>query len=159
MMLKPEPNMNKESEINENDLELETRIIPNHYNVLIVEDEPRVLEILVQHMHELNHLNFQTCSSVTEVKNKTKNNKFDLFLLDWNLSDGTCIDLIDHIRAEEKSRSFNQSVIMVVTGRDSVDDIMTLVHMNVTDQLIKPFDHSEFKEKISYALEKHNKAA
>lgn len=44
-----------------------------------------------------------------------------------------------------------------MTGRNAVEDIMTLVAKDVKDHIIKPFDQYEFEDKIYYALERHQK--
>lgn len=134
-----------------------TQVIPEHYNVLILDDNPDILELIADHMLELKHTKFKTCSSIAEAKKLLAEDDFDLFLLDWNLGDGTCIDLIEFIRSKKQNKRLSEALIMVITGRDSVDDIMTLLRYDVKDYIIKPFDYSELEEKLLYAFERRGK--
>lgn len=133
-----------------------TKIIPEKYKVLVVDDNPEIIYLMTSYMNELQHSNFQTCSSLEEARNLIKSNEYDLLLLDWNLNDGTCIDVIEFVRAQNNIR-LNQALIMAVTARNDVEDIMTLLKYNVKDYIIKPFGFEEFEEKLVYALEKHIK--
>lgn len=127
-------------------------IIPKEYNILILDNNPKILEIMSGHMEEIGHTNYKMCLSVKEAIHLIQNEKFDILLLDWNLDDGTCIDIIKFLNSQK-----DNALVIVITGRDDVEDIMTLLRYDVKDHIIKPFDHAEFKEKISYALERHNK--
>lgn len=131
--------------------------IPESTNVLIMDDSPEILEIMVDYMKEIKHAKFKTCKSITEAKNLVNASDFDLFLLDWNLGDGTCIDLINFVRSKKQSKRLSQALIMVVTSRDDIEDTMTLLRHNVKDHLIKPFEYSEFEEKVTYAIERHSR--
>lgn len=133
-----------------------TKTIPEKFKVLVVDDNPEIIYLMSSYMNELQHSNFETCSSLEEARNLIKSNEYDLLLLDWNLNDGTCIDVIEFVRAQNNIR-LNQALIMAVTARNDVDDIMTLLKYNVKDYIIKPFGFEEFEEKLIYALEKHIK--
>lgn len=137
----------------------QTSIIPESSNVLILDDNPDIIEIMVNYMEEIKHKKFQTCASVAEAKMLVDQHEFDLFLLDWNLGDGTCLDLIKFVRSKKDNIRLTNALIMVVTGRNDIDDTFTLLKHNVTDQLIKPFDYNEFEEKLSYAILRHSKKA
>jgi DNA-binding response OmpR family regulator len=134
------------------------RIIPENYEVLVLDNNPDILDIMSDHLKNMQHLNFDTCSSIKEAKQHITDKNYDLLLLDWNLDDGTCIDLLDYMRAKKQGNRLNEALVMVITGRDDVADIMTLLRYNVKDHIIKPFDYGEFEEKIIYAIERHHKA-
>jgi DNA-binding response OmpR family regulator len=132
-------------------------IIPDHFEVLILDDDPDVLEINIDFLNRLEHKKYQTCSSVSEAKKLVSEKDFDLLLLDWNLADGTCIDLIEFIRSKKDKIRLNSALIIAITGRDDVDDIMNLLKFNVVDHIIKPYQYDEFEDKLIYALERHKK--
>lgn len=133
------------------------RILPENLRVLILDDNPKVVEVIEMHMDLIQHKNYESCNTIEEAKKKIATKDFDLLLLDWDLHDGTCMEIIDVARSTTSSKRLKDSLTIVITGRDAVEDIMTLVDKNVKDHIIKPFDHNEFAEKISYALERHNK--
>lgn len=131
-------------------------IIPEHFEVLALDDSPEIIRIHEDNLKELQHLKFNICSSVAEAKKLINEKDYDLFLLDWNLDDGTCLDLIEFIRSKKDNVRLNEALIIAVTGRDDVDDIMTLLKYGVKDYIIKPFDFPEFEDKLIYALERHH---
>lgn len=134
-----------------------SRIIPEHYNVLVLDNNPDIIDLMTLHLDEFKHTKFDTCLSIAEAKKLVDKNDYDLLLLDWNLDDGTCLDLIEFVRSKKDRPRLDKALIMAITARNDVDDIITLLKYNVKDCLIKPFDHKEFEEKLIYALEKHIK--
>ncbi len=135
-----------------------TTIIPEHYNVLILDNSPEMLSIMSEHMREFKHDKFQLCASVAEAKNLINKQDFDILLLDWNLDDGTCIDVIQFVRSKTSRKRLMDALVVVITGRNSIDDIMTLLKYDVKDHIIKPFDHAELEDKLAYAIGKHVKS-
>ncbi len=133
------------------------QIIPEDFNVMILDNNPEIIELMTGHLEQMNHHRFKSATSIKEAKNLLMKNDFDLFLLDWNLDDGTCIDLIEFLRSNPDRTRLINSLVMVITGRDDVDDIMTLLRYNVKDHIIKPFNYDEFEEKLIYGLDRHVK--
>ncbi len=135
----------------------QTPAIPKHFNVLAIDDEVGILELISLNIKELGHKNIDLCNSVLDAKKMLSEKEYDLILLDWNIGDGSCIDVMDFIKKNPVSSRTKGALTMVITGRNSVDDIMTLLRYGVKDTIIKPFDFREFEDKISYAVEKHLK--
>ncbi len=133
------------------------KVLPEAMSVLILDNNPNILEILGMHMEQLEHKNFVCCQSVKEAKKMIEVQDFDLLLLDWDLDDGTCFEVMDHARKVERSQRLKEAITIVITGRNDVEDIMTLVQKNISDHIIKPFDYSEFEDKIFYAVKKHHR--
>lgn len=132
-------------------------VIPHKFNVMVLEDNPDILELISLHLHDLGHEQFDLCSDISDARDKLTKNDYDLLLLDWNLNDGTCLDIIEFIKKTPVSDRTKSAVTVVITGRDDVDDIMTLLHYGIKDHIIKPFGFQEFEDKIGYALEKNSK--
>lgn len=133
------------------------KVLPEGMSVLIVDDNPNILEIIEMHMEQLEHKNFVCCQTVQEAKKRIDVQNFDLLLLDWDMRDGTCFEVMDHARNVNQSQKLKDALTIVITGRNDVDDIMTLIQKNISDHIIKPFDYLEFENKITYALKKHHK--
>jgi CheY-like chemotaxis protein len=133
-----------------------TPVIPADYRVLVLEDQSEVLEVIAGYLKELKHEKFDLCRSVNEALNLLTQNDYDLLLLDWNLEDGTCTEVMDAIKESDKiSMRTKSALVVVVTGRNDVDDIMSLLKYGVNDSIIKPFDFKEFEDKLVYAVDKH----
>ena len=132
-------------------------VIPKHFSVLVLDDNPDLCEIVAMELEQLGHHRYKSCHSLKEAIKCVDENDFDLMLLDWNLGDGTCLDLVEHVK-NKSWRTYNQkALIIVITGRDDVDDLMTLLMYGIKDTIIKPFDSFEFEDKLSYALGRHLK--
>lgn len=128
--------------------------IPEHFNILVLDDNPDILEVISDYLINLGHHHFHLCHSVKESLKLLRQKDFDLLLLDWNLEDGSYADVLDYIKKEDLSPRTKTASVVVITGRDDVDDIMTLHNYGVNNSIIKPFDFDEFQEKVIYAIEK-----
>lgn len=144
-------------EINKLILKRQKPIIPEHFNVLVLDNNETILELISLHLDRMDHKNFELCTSLNAAKEMLSEKKFHFLLLDWNLDDGTCLELMDFLRTDPNSLMLenNKTLNMVITGRNDVDDIMTLLRYGINDHIIKPFDYDEFEEKVIYALEKY----
>lgn len=133
-------------------------IIPKNYNLLILDDQREVLDVISMHLDQMDHSKYDTCLSLMEAQQLITKNHYDLLLLDWNLEDGTCLDLLEFCRSNALAKELgnDKSLVIVVTGRDDVDDIITLLRYGVNNHIIKPFSFDEFEDKIKYALEKYS---
>lgn len=129
-------------------------ILPKNLSILIVDNNPNILEVMEMHMEQLEHKNFVTCQTVEEAKKIMELKDFDILLLDWDLGDGTCFEVLDYSREHDRSQRLKEAIPIVITGRTDVDDIMTLIQKDVKDHIFKPFDYGEFEDKLSYALER-----
>ncbi|MBY0415867.1 MAG: response regulator [Bdellovibrionales bacterium] len=131
-----------------------TPVIPKNFNILVLDNNNDFLELMTLHLNELGHHKIHLCESIKEAQIRLTHNEYDLLLLDWNLDDGTCLDLIEFIQKAPISPRTKAAVKMVITGRNSVEDLMTLVDHGVKDYLIKPFEFHELENKLDYAIEK-----
>lgn len=130
-------------------------IIPANFKVMVLDNNHEFLEIMTMHLQDMGHHDFHLCHSINEAKLFLLKNDYDILLLDWNLDDGTCLDIIEFIQSSPISARTKKAVKMVITGRNEVEDIMTLLNYGIKDYLIKPFEYSEFENKLDYALEKN----
>lgn len=129
-------------------------IIPKDAEILIVEDNIEIVNLYIEHLKRLEHSNYVTCTSLTEAIKLTSKKYYDILILDWNLQDGTGIDLLQTIRSENHKIDYTESLIVAITGRNDVSDILTLLEHNVKDFIIKPFGQKEFDSVLTYALGK-----
>src|SRR5581483_1214058 len=74
---------------------------------------------------------------------------FDIILMDFNLTDGTGIDVIRQIR-----KTNTESQILMMTAHASLDTAIKAIQESVYDFLIKPVDFNHLKRVIAKCLEK-----
>lgn len=135
-----------------------SKLIPANYKVLIIDDDKNIADIITDYLIEADHKRNSVCYNFNDAKELIHEDDFDLILTDWNLPDGSCIDIFNAIKLSNSSRTKNATIV-VITGRSEIDDVMTLLKYKVEDFIIKPFDYDEFEEKIEYALKKRGKIA
>jgi DNA-binding response OmpR family regulator len=134
-----------------------SKLIPEHYNVLVVDDVPDVVELVEGYLERLEHKNILKAYSLAGAKKLIDEHDFDLLILDQNLGDGTCYDLMDYLRTFVERKRLLDALPVIITGTASIENTMRLRLNHVYDQIIKPFDFFEFQEKLAYALENHKK--
>lgn len=133
------------------------KLIPEHYNVLIVDDIPEIVELIEGYLGRLEHKNITKAYTVEEAKKLFETQDFDLMILDQNLGDGTCYDLIRYQLIFENRPRLMNALVIVITGTNSIENTMNLRMNQIDNQIIKPFDFFEFQEKLTYALVNYKK--
>lgn len=112
--------------------------------VLIVEDDPMVLEVNKEYLSKLD--NFQLVTSAKNGKmalEKIKTEAIDLVLLDVYLPDMSGVELLKKIR----KLNMPIDVITVTAARDS-ETVHRLFRLGVIDYLVKPFRYDRFKSAL-----------
>jgi DNA-binding response OmpR family regulator len=95
-----------------------------------------------------------TAGTLAEGLNLARNQRFDLYLLDFRLPDGNGLQLCQAIR------SFDQCTpIIFCSGRSNPQDRQEAMSAGAQAYLIKPIDPDVLKETIQWLLAKANYAA
>jgi DNA-binding response OmpR family regulator len=101
--------------------------------IAVVDDEESVTEFVCRAVAGARHscTAFRTAGALLA---ELRRNTFDLVLLDWNLPDGSGIDLLRSIR---DAVSCAPAVIML-TNRADKDDLTAALHAGADDYIVKP---------------------
>lgn len=101
--------------------------------VAVVDDEENVTDFVCKALSAAGHscTSFRTCAALVAA---LRRDTFDLVLLDWNLPDGSGLDLL---RAVREAVSLAPAVIML-TSRSDKDDLAAALHAGADDYIIKP---------------------
>ena len=105
--------------------------------VLVVEDEPRLLETLRRGLREEGFA-VDGARTLAEAAERLEVNPYDLAVLDRGLPDGDGLDLLRRLRREG-----SRIPILVLTARDTVSDRVMGLDTGADDYLIKPFAFAE----------------
>lgn len=76
----------------------------------------------------------------------------DFLVTDWNMPGMTGIDLLRHVRADEKLRSLP---VLMVTAEAKREQIIEAAQAGVNGYVVKPFTALALKEKIEKNLRTH----
>ncbi len=116
--------------------------------ILVVDDDDNLRETLSE-LLELEGYDVYQAGSAKECMVLVSNDFFNIILMDYNLVDGTGLEVVNKIRL------FNtESQIIMITAHASLNTVVKAIQESVYDFLIKPVDFDYLKRTIKMALEK-----
>ncbi len=111
-------------------------------NILLVEDD-YYLSDQIALLLKKERYKCDIAPNIGEAKRMYENNIYQLILMDWNLPDGEGITLLKEIR------SFGDRVsVLMLSGRESVDERVEALDAGADDYLCKPYSNSELLARI-----------
>jgi two-component system response regulator DctR len=117
-------------------------------NVLIVEDDPMVVEVNSGFLEKIPHFKLcETAATAEEAEKKITEFNPDLILLDMFLPDRSGLEVLKFIREQE----LKSDVIMITAARDTAT-IHEVFRLGATDYLVKPFRFERFKSALEAYL-------
>ena len=114
--------------------------------VLIVEDDPQLQRKLQEWFISENHL-VEAVDSGEDALQLLTNFKFDLVLLDWNLTDITGLNVCQRYR-----ENGGTTPIIFLTGEGDIDHKEAGLNSGADDYLVKPFELRELAARIRSVL-------
>lgn len=118
-------------------------------SVLIVDDEPAMLELVRDVLDRSIDCRLISASSIDEAKRILDAEPVQVVLLDVNLPDGDGMSLLPIIREKHPTA---QSV--VITGQPSLDGAIGAIRAGVSDFLPKPFAADDLRGRVDRALKR-----
>lgn len=120
--------------------------------VLIVEDDPMVMEINSKFLEKIDGFKLQACAnSLEKAKEILLKDTPDLVLLDVFFPQGKGIDLLKWIRAE----NIKCDVILITADRNT-ETVEEAFRYGAVDYLVKPFMFNRFKEALLLYKDRKN---
>lgn len=110
--------------------------------VLIVEDEPEMLESIERALKQENAV-VESASNLQDALDKALIYEYDCILLDVNLPDGSGLELLQELKNHNKSEG-----VLIISARNSLDDKLEGLNLGADDYLTKPFHFSELIARI-----------
>lgn len=118
--------------------------------IMIVEDDPMVLDINQKFISKLNYCDVvATASSLEEAKKLIRSTHIDLVLLDVFLPDGKGIEYLKWLRREEFATD-----VLLITADKSAKSVEDAFRYGAVDYLVKPFKFDRLQEVLTSYLEK-----
>ncbi len=118
--------------------------------LLIIEDEPEMLENMVQTL-ERQHYIVETASDYQSALYKIGAYDYDCILLDITLPNGNGLDLLKALKLAGK----NEGVI-IVSAKDSLEDRLQGLNLGADDYLPKPFHMAELHARVKAVLRRRH---
>ncbi len=124
------------------------------YNILVVDDEPINLQVVTSHLAEQG-FNMQAVASGEEAMAAIEKNIPHLILLDIMMPRMSGFEVCRRIR-EHYSKS--KIVIIFLTAKNQVTDLVEGFSLGANDYLTKPFSKNELLTRVRYHLENYQMA-
>ena len=119
--------------------------------ILIVDDFSTMRRIIKNLLRDLGFTNtVETDDGLTAIP-ILNSGSIDFLVTDWNMPGMTGIDLLRHVRADEKLRSLP---VLMVTAEAKREQIIEAAQAGVNGYVVKPFTALALKEKIEKIFER-----
>ncbi|MFN8434514.1 MAG: response regulator transcription factor [Anaerolineales bacterium] len=115
-------------------------------SVLVIDDDPKLLKML-QRTLTYESLEVFTANNGLEALPLVQAQKPDLIIVDWMMPKMDGISFIQRLRDEE-----NQTMILMLTAKDAIDDRVDGLESGADDYLIKPFAPAELVARVHAML-------
>lgn len=118
-------------------------------SILIVDDEPSIRDVLAQILSE--EYRCVTAASAEAALAECRSAKFDLVISDINLGGMTGVQMTPAVLDVSP-----ETVVMLISGANSVDTAIEAMRAGVYDFVRKPFDYDEVLSAVRRALDHHD---
>ena len=117
--------------------------------VLIVEDYKTMLRILRNLLRQLNFGNVEDATDGTMALEKLREDDYGLVISDWNMEPMTGIELLRHVRGDEK---LNHLPFIMITAESKSENVIAAKEAGVSNYIVKPFNAETLKGKMVSVL-------
>ncbi|MEX5556950.1 chemotaxis response regulator CheY [Pseudomonas rhodesiae] len=119
--------------------------------ILIVDDFSTMRRIIKNLLRDLGFTNTVEADDGLTAIPILNSGGIDFLVTDWNMPGMTGIDLLRHVRADEKLRSLP---VLMVTAEAKREQIIEAAQAGVNGYVVKPFTAQALKEKIEKIFER-----
>lgn len=120
--------------------------------ILIVDDFSTMRRIIKNLLRDLGFTNTVEADDGTTAIPVLNSGSIDFLVTDWNMPGMTGIDLLRHVRADEKLKHLP---VLMVTAEAKREQIIEAAQAGVNGYVVKPFTAQALKEKIEKIFETH----
>ena len=126
--------------------------------LLVVEDEPDLADAIARGLRRDGHA-VDVALTATDADIKLRSAGYDLAVLDWNLPDGSGLDLCRGlVSGDLPTLEGDRPRILMLTARDDVDDRVAGLDSGADDYLVKPFAFAELSARVRALLRRDTDA-
>jgi len=118
--------------------------------ILIVNDDPRMRELLQRHLCSQGY-DVVTTSSVGEATRVLVTRPIDLVITDLEMPKASGHDLVKYLR-----KNFLHTEVMIVTGYAAIREAIAAAQAGAAEYLVKPFTEEELFAVVQKALGKRS---
>lgn len=120
--------------------------------LLVVEDEPDLAEALARGLRRDGHA-VDVALTAADADFKLRTAGYDLVCLDWNLPDGSGLELCRGlVTGDLETFETDRPRILMLTARDDIADRVAGLDSGADDYLVKPFAFAELSARVRALL-------
>lgn len=121
----------------------------NNNRVLVVDDNNCLLEIVCQILLEKKYKVTGVESGETAIE-ELKIKDFDLVITDFNMGEVNGIEVL------RKAKELNpETMVIIMTSNNHIEHYGEALELDACDYLIKPFELSDFLNRVSHCMRKY----
>ncbi len=114
--------------------------------ILIIEDEQDLQNLILRYFKKEGYV-CEVAATYQEGMRKINNHEYDCAIIDLNLPGGDGLNLVQNLKKDN-----NQTGIIIVSARDTINDRITGLDIGADDYLTKPFNLPELNARIKAVL-------
>ncbi|MDH3190985.1 MAG: response regulator transcription factor [Acidimicrobiia bacterium] len=120
--------------------------------LLVVEDEPDLAEALARGLRRDGHA-VDVALTAADADFKLRTAGYDLVCLDWNLPDGSGLELCRNlVTGDLETFETDRPRLLMLTARDDIADRVAGLDSGADDYLVKPFAFAELSARVRALL-------
>jgi len=120
-------------------------VLDKNMKILVVDDFSTMRRIIKNLLRDLGLTNTQEADDGATALPMLKEGDFDFVVTDWNMPGMQGIDLLKHIRADDKLKHLP---VLMVTAEAKREQIIAAAQAGVNGYIVKPFTAGTLKEKL-----------
>lgn len=118
-------------------------------NILIVDDYKTMLRIIRGLLSQIGFNNVDEAANGAEAIVKLKEKNYSLIISDWNMEPMTGLELLQNVRANEKTKKIP---FIMVTAESKTENVIAAKQAGVSNYIVKPFNAETLKTKLASVL-------
>ena len=118
--------------------------------IMVVDDSSTMRRIIKNTLVKIGHkdiLEAEDGAKAWELMQKTED--IDVLITDWNMPEMNGLELVQHVRAEDK---YEDMPIIMVTTEGGKTEVITALKAGVNNYIVKPFTPQVLQEKLEAVL-------
>ena len=116
---------------------------------LVVDDMPTMRRFIKQSLRDLGYTQVKMAPDGDAAIALLKSSSFDFVLTDWNMPGTPGIEVLKHVRGDERLAKLP---VVMLTAEAKREHIVQAIEAGVSGYVIKPFSVKTLKEKIDKVL-------
>jgi two-component system chemotaxis response regulator CheY len=118
-------------------------------NVLVVDDYKTMVRIVRNLLEQLGFHNIDEATDGPTALGMIRSKDYGLVLSDWNMQPMTGFEMLQKVRAEERTKALP---FVMVTAEAKTENVVAAKQAGVNNYIIKPFTLAVLKQKLTAVL-------